>query len=84
ARQDVPPQGLVDLARAAVGPQRRRHGRPHPAAGQDHRGGAAADRPRGGVRRGPRRRRGLRPPRPRHAGDPRRALGRAAAAADRM
>ena len=32
------------------GPQRRRHARPHPAAGQDHGRGAAADPPARGVR----------------------------------
>ena len=45
ARQAVPPQGAADLDRAALGPQRRRHARPPAAAGQDHRRGAAADRP---------------------------------------
>ena len=36
-RPHVPPQGAADLAGAAVGTERRRHARPHPAAGQDHR-----------------------------------------------
>ena len=45
ARPDVPPQGAADLARAAVGAERRRHARPHPAAGEDHDRGARADRP---------------------------------------
>ena len=50
-RPAVPPEGPADLAGAAVGPQRRRHARPRPAAGQDHGRGAAADRPARGVRR---------------------------------
>ena len=41
ARPDVPPQGAADLAGAAVEAQRGRHVRPHPAAGEDHRRGAA-------------------------------------------
>ena len=45
ARPDVPPQGAADLARAAVGAERRRHARPHPAAREDHDRDAAADRP---------------------------------------
>ena len=32
ARPHVPPEGAADLAGAAVGPERRRHARPHPAA----------------------------------------------------
>ena len=45
ARQDVPPQGAADLARAPLGPQRRRHARARTAAGEDHHRDAAADRP---------------------------------------
>ena len=63
-RPHVPPEGAADLARAALGAERRRHARPHPAAGEDHRRGAAADPPARGVRPRARRRRGLRP---RHA-----------------
>ena len=44
ARPHVPPEGAADLARAAVGPERGRHARPHPAAGEDHDPGARADR----------------------------------------
>ena len=62
-------QGAADLARDPVGPERRRHARPLPAAGEDRRRGAAADPPARGVRRRPRRRRGLRP---RHRGSCRR------------
>ena len=61
----LPAEGAADLARAAVGPQRRRLPRPHPAAGEDHDRGAAADRPARAVRPRPRPRRGLRP---RHRG----------------
>ena len=61
ARQDAAPQGPADLDRAARGdlnvgdflP-------PHPAAGEDHDRGAAADRPARAVRPRARRRRGLR------------------------
>ena len=35
-RQAAAAQGPADLARAAVGPERRRPARPHPAAGEDH------------------------------------------------
>ena len=42
ARPHVPPQGAADLAGAAVGAQRGRHARPHPAAGEDHDPGAAS------------------------------------------
>ena len=42
----VPPQGAADLGRHPVGAEHRRHARPPPAAGQDHRRGAAGDRPR--------------------------------------
>ena len=35
ARQAVPPEGAADLARAAVGAERRRHARPPAAAGED-------------------------------------------------
>ena len=41
ARPPVPPEGPAGLARPPVGAQRRRHARPHPAAGQDHGRGAA-------------------------------------------
>ena len=44
-RPALPPQGPADLAGRAVGPERRRHARPHPAAGQDHRRDAATHRP---------------------------------------
>ena len=60
ARPAVPAQGPADLARAPLGPERRRHARPPPAAGQDHDPGAAADPPARGVRRRSRHRRGLR------------------------
>ena len=63
-RPRLPPEGPADLARPPVGAQRRRHARPHPAAGEDHRRGAAADPPARGVRARARPRRGLRP---RHA-----------------
>ena len=45
ARPAVPAQGAADLARAPLGPEHRRHARPHPAPGQDHDRDAAADRP---------------------------------------
>ena len=59
-RPRAAPEGAADLARAAVGPERRRLPRPPPAAGQDHRRGAAADPPARRVRPRARRRRGLR------------------------
>ena len=37
ARPPVSPEGAADLDRRAVGTERRRHVRPHPAAGEDHR-----------------------------------------------
>ena len=40
ARPALPAEGAADLARAALGPQRRRLPRPHPAAGEDHDRGA--------------------------------------------
>ena len=43
-RPHVPAQGPADLAVAALGAERRRHARPHPAARQDHGRGARADR----------------------------------------
>ena len=50
-RQALPPQGAADLARDALGAERRRLPRPRPAAGEDHDRGAAADRPARAVRR---------------------------------
>ena len=41
-RPPVPAEGAADLAGPALGPQRRRHARPHPAPGQDHDRDAAA------------------------------------------
>ena len=58
--------------------------RPHPAARQDHRRGAAADPPARRVRPRPRRRRGLRPRHPADAGHARRARRRASLPGDRM
>ena len=59
-RPAAAPQGAADLDRGAVGHQRRRLPRPRPAAGQDHRRGAAPDPPARRVRPRARRRRGLR------------------------
>ena len=84
ARQAVPAEGAAALARAPLGAQRRRHARPHPAAGQDHRRGAAADPPARGVRPRAGRRRGLRARRAADAGDARGARRRAALPGDRM
>ena len=61
-------QGAADLARAALGAERRRPARPHPPAGEDHDRGPAADRPARGVRPRAGRRRGLRPRHRRDAG----------------
>ena len=54
ARQDAPPEGAADLARAAVGAEHRRHGGPHPAAGEDPDPRARPGAPTRGVRRGAR------------------------------
>ena len=43
-RPHVPAEGAADLARAALGHERGRHARPHPAAREDHDPGARADR----------------------------------------
>src|SRR5439155_22342605 len=82
--QTVPPQGAADLDRAALGAERGRHARAHPAAGEDHGRGATADRPARGVRSRARSGRGLRPHHAAHAGHARRAGRRAAPSGDRM
>src|SRR5581483_1595197 len=84
SRPGAAPQGAADLARAPLDRERRRLPRAHPAAGQDHDRGAAADPPARAVRRRPRPGRDLRVRDAADAGDPRRARRRAALPGDRM
>ena len=84
ARPAPAPEGPADLDRRAVGPQRRRRPRAHPAAGEDHDRGAARAAPARAVRPRARRRRGLRARRRAHAGDARRARRGAQAADPRL
>ncbi len=76
----LPPEGAADLAGAALGPERGRHARPLPAAGQDHDRRCCEPidlREQFGPR--PRRRRDLRRGHHAHAGHPRPPFRRSAA-----